>query len=426
MLTLDFRARPLVYQDSISDPQINDYNLEFCKSIPLPTDLHDIATSEHFEVIQSEAHQISFKWNSLYFCKIGKYYEDKKELNQIKNEALISRTLHKYLVPNYLHITAFCWLKNDIEDVNTYMIVYPLIKGVDLSIFLKKDISVNVLFQIFQQVFYALYEANQKVGFTHYDLHPGNVVIEELDTPVNIYYETLNKNIETRYYAYIIDYGYSYIDNAKTGKNAPQGFIYKKTWWLHDVFKLLMFTYSYLYASEKTIHEKFDNINYDVDGVIKLDREYGEKRAQKIFEDAIIKMSEAEQFDYEQKLNKLQDSELKEISYWENVEETDESLDALDNIYDKYTKLSRKVILLKSKDLRARAIEYIKSKYSKNKLKIRLKLESIFNFFQFITPDEKNTFEASLDIYKYHAVPLNISPNIHEVSMLDFLHHTFE
>lgn len=80
------------------------------------------------------------------------------------------------------------------------------------------------LSNILLKVFTNLYHIHKDTGFTHYDLHTGNVIVDEDDTP------------------HIIDYGLSYIkyDGKNYGTILPIGEVYNRPMWLHDIFKLLM------------------------------------------------------------------------------------------------------------------------------------------------------------------------------------------
>jgi len=91
-----------------------------------------------------------------------------------------------------------------------------------ISNILSKTFSLD-LYSILLKVFENLSNAYKDTGFTHYDLHTENIMIDEFNNPT------------------IIDYGYSYVrhDDKNCGQLLVMGEIYNRPMWLHDVFKIL-------------------------------------------------------------------------------------------------------------------------------------------------------------------------------------------
>jgi hypothetical protein len=145
--------------------------------------------------------------------------------------------------------TAVSWC-ND-SKVNVHYILY---ENIAPSVTFKeytKTCSFKNWLDKYLQVLYALHVAREKLDFTHYDLHPGNVLIRSLDTSGlhSIPYQTERGGIEylsTDGIATIIDYGFSHIkyDGKSFGKHRLMqwGVNPLKSNILHDAYKLLMFS----------------------------------------------------------------------------------------------------------------------------------------------------------------------------------------
>lgn len=109
------------------------------------------------------------------------------------------------------------------SKINCSYVVYEYIPGMTLRDFILTTNSVQNLKSIYWEIFQALYEANKKIDFTHYDLHPLNVIVKDDGTPV------------------IIDYGSSHIkyEEKDYGREFSQAKIINRSRWYHDVVKLL-------------------------------------------------------------------------------------------------------------------------------------------------------------------------------------------
>lgn len=60
-------------------------------------------------------------------------------------------------------------------------IIYERINGTTLSVMLQEGLSFDAWLSLFMQVLLSLEVAQRRTGFTHYDLHAGNVVVRESD-----------------------------------------------------------------------------------------------------------------------------------------------------------------------------------------------------------------------------------------------------
>ena len=127
-----------------------------------------------------------------------------------------------------------------------YLMLENIVNSISLGDYLQTD-DYNFMdfLAIYLQVLYALNYANQEFKFTHYDLHASNVLLVKYDDQIQIPYTTENgtEYLRTKYLAYIIDFGYSYLQFE--GKNFG---IYGKRkyavfqnapYFLYDAYKLL-------------------------------------------------------------------------------------------------------------------------------------------------------------------------------------------
>lgn len=187
---------------------------------------------------------------------IDNSFQSPSYLNEINNEAIVSLELNKLNLDNYLKIIGYGRKKINYpefiykENANaiTDIIIYPYLPGLKLDKFLLKH-DYSKLMHVLRQIIYALYEANTQIGFTHNDLHLGNVIVEpaNLFTKKKIEYKQLNKKIETNQVVYIIDYGSSYVDTAPTGREWAEAGQHMSSWWVHDIVKIFMMMYKQIY-----------------------------------------------------------------------------------------------------------------------------------------------------------------------------------
>ena len=91
------------------------------------------------------------------------------------------------------------------------------------------------------QLALALQMAYEDLGFTHYDLHPGNVLIRELDEDMYIAYNVhgTRKYLKTRYVATIIDLGMSHI--VYNGRHYST-VMWDRAYPMADVYKVVLYS----------------------------------------------------------------------------------------------------------------------------------------------------------------------------------------
>lgn len=122
-------------------------------------------------------------------------------------------------------------------------VIYEYIPGITLLEALK-TMMVKEFKEIILQIWLALYDAYQVLQFTHYDLHPGNIIISRTESnhPVIFRNQLL---LYSNLLPVIIDYGSSHIniDGVDYGRNFDDGKIHNIVFWPHDIFKLLSMIY---------------------------------------------------------------------------------------------------------------------------------------------------------------------------------------
>ena len=137
--------------------------------------------------------------------------------------------------------------------------VYEYVKGVGLKQFVEKC-GIVMMNTVLLQLFYTLKEL-YTFKFTHYDLNLHNILVETLTDVIRITYG--NKNIRSNRMVRLIDYetcyhgsigaelrsddGHSTDDSSEEFKPVfyPDCNIHGKYYWIHDIFKCLMYLYKY-------------------------------------------------------------------------------------------------------------------------------------------------------------------------------------
>jgi len=217
----------------------------------------------------------------------------KSDLKSIKNRFVVkysrrnnsSETIHeafvglfgtnelRYYIPNFAMVyglfecgkmienplkkklTGLC---NIFPQTSFYVVYEDVSNGMDLKDFLHRDdLTLEDVANIVLQISIALNIAYKKIGFTHYDLHGGNVLIKKLDSPVTIKYAK-ELYLNTAWIATIIDYGRSRVQTLETledgsTKNYTEGIISTKlqinkkdAYILQDVHQFILTVYLYL------------------------------------------------------------------------------------------------------------------------------------------------------------------------------------
>ena len=107
-------------------------------------------------------------------------------------------------------------ISSDMYPINADILLMEFVDGISLENFSKTN-SIQKTVALAKQVMLAICVAQEKLGFTHYDLHPGNVIVRETDA-TELTYTIAGKShtVKTHgFVAVIIDYGLSYIDGLQ-------------------------------------------------------------------------------------------------------------------------------------------------------------------------------------------------------------------
>jgi len=171
------------------------------------------------------------KTNDKYVYKISQYldYMIDQEHNVLKDLNTIRdycphfvKLFHKLKIPitsNYTKAKNPFQLSNDYKSIITEVL---LIQNLDqckkFAKYIKnKDYSTDQMISIVKQSLLATIIANQKVNFTHYDLHSDNILLKECN-PNSVFVYIMNDeyHIVPTYglYPIIIDFGFSYSKNC--------------------------------------------------------------------------------------------------------------------------------------------------------------------------------------------------------------------
>jgi serine/threonine protein kinase len=148
-------------------------------------------------------------------------------------------------------------------------IVQERIPGKAMRQLLSK-ISPNVFMQIFLQIILSLAEAHKRFGFTHYDLHGGNVILRDTGTPISMAFPSPSGEIyiTSQYVATIIDFGNAFIkvningEKQTFGKHFLEHYgITRRSFPLYDIFTFMSDAYyaaPHLRATIAPLYEYFE------------------------------------------------------------------------------------------------------------------------------------------------------------------------
>ena len=135
------------------------------------------------------------------------------------------------------------WCSSDqAKDSPVLYIALENIKSISFSEFLKTGSSEDFI-KYLVQILYALSVAYARIRFTHYDLHPGNILLRKLPRVTQIRYGS-TAYINTEYIPTIIDFGFSHV--VENGMNLGHfgqeiyGVNYNEAYPMFDVYKLLL------------------------------------------------------------------------------------------------------------------------------------------------------------------------------------------
>lgn len=174
---------------------------------------------------------------------IVKFNEDDIHREVYAHEYFVGLTLNPliYKIPTFSYMFGFC----NYEFRNYPLPIYEYIRdSIDLDKFMEKRSKETVL-NVYTQLFFALYIAHEFCGFVHYDLHPRNVLVKTLDSPIQIRYEINGVEywLKTRYIANVIDYETSTVVLDGVVYTSPGLYYdeYLTPFPLKDIFTLCMF-----------------------------------------------------------------------------------------------------------------------------------------------------------------------------------------
>jgi hypothetical protein len=191
--------------------------------------------------------------------------------DEIPHEATISRFTNELrkMVPNFSYIIDWGIFQlpnlnvngesNGVEtnnkDARRY-IVYEYIPGPTWNTWLR-SCSVTRFNNCYIQIISSIKLGLKRFNMTHYDLHPGNIIIRPLINDIDIDYEDFSLRVSE--VATQIDFGTCHVttkDGIHLGKAMYSKFgIYSnRSFWIIDAFKLLMFSayYTSLQYSKET------------------------------------------------------------------------------------------------------------------------------------------------------------------------------
>lgn len=197
-----------------------------------------------FEGVAQEREQIAKnktgivrKFSLANFSFAVKTTKDPVKVKENIHEAFIGtksiNDLLKY-IPNFAYI--FGLYEND----DGISVITEHIQGQSLSDYIKHNFNFNEFLLIITQISLALQVAQNHCAFTHYDLTPWNIIIQQLDSPIQVDYILQHDRIvriTTHIIPVIIDYGKSHVVH----QNTHYGFINMyKTSTVQDILTLLI------------------------------------------------------------------------------------------------------------------------------------------------------------------------------------------
>lgn len=187
--------------------------------------------------------------------------------------------IRKY-VPNFMYVYGYftcsapvingketvTWCSSNSKRDVTYLILENIKDGKSFGDWISQsDISRREFIEVFVQLINALNIATDGCGFTHYDLHEGNVMIRKFDRKVAIpFIETKTEApeilgyITSNFVPYVIDYGYSRISLQNNGKEMISygkiglefaGVDITRAYPMYDIYKLLCFLGEKMYRT---------------------------------------------------------------------------------------------------------------------------------------------------------------------------------
>lgn len=199
--------------------------------------------------------------DKMFVVKVSKNPQNDELLHELFVGLYGTNLLRKY-IPNFSYIfggfkcspplidqeskRVVSWCLNDRNAVN-YVIYEYINPSISFGDYIKTCTGPEFI-NIYLQILYALRLGLKLIDFTHYDLHPENILLREMEQKdFQIQYETEKgmEYIRTKYVPTIVDFGMSHIKYGtehfgKSGLIAYSIYPYR-SWIMHDAYKLLMF-----------------------------------------------------------------------------------------------------------------------------------------------------------------------------------------
>lgn len=187
------------------------------------------------------------------FQQLGRFLEVKATENKnLLREYIINRRLNQLNLPIFQQTYAFINCSRPIADAKRVfsfctieepgVIVSQHIKGENMRTWIRTA-KLDDILTVFTILFQNMATAHDLTGFTHYDLHPGNILIEEL--PREFSFRISGHYIHSRYVPKIIDFGMSRIDIEKTvlSKTGFEEYgINNRPNLMYDIYKIIMYS----------------------------------------------------------------------------------------------------------------------------------------------------------------------------------------
>lgn len=179
------------------------------------------------------------------------------KVGTLDHELAVGLALNKLRLPNFVYtfdmircssVTLFedscvpsAWCET--QGNTQYLFLEAIPDAITLHDFVK-DCTFDQFLSVYLQVLYALRTASKELGFTHYDLHPRNVVVSSPEQVSWILtYRTelhVDEYLQTNNLAVILDFGQSKIENQRYLGLSRYGIDTSKIDPLGDSYKLLM------------------------------------------------------------------------------------------------------------------------------------------------------------------------------------------
>ncbi len=278
------------------------------------------------------------------------------KLDDLAHEALVGlygMNKLRHILPNYMYVygyfncnppiikgfdvetTSWC-SKSAGTHESSYLITEYIRDSVPYNEFLiDPDTSVFDITVVLYQLFNALSLAYLYYGYTHYDLHFGNVLVRKFNRKVSIPYLDSNTKVQgyfvSNYIPYIIDYGYSRIKVgnmpfAKIGLE-KMGIDSSKSFPMMDVYKFICFSGYVLHRSKpktefnKTKYKFFDKLfSFFNEGALekRVNKKLSNKNDFFVPDNKYINITYYAYIEWMSKLEKIPDVIIRDIAYLKN------------------------------------------------------------------------------------------------------------